>query len=389
VAQVVTGADRAVADPRLLGGGRLGLLTNYTGTTAGLGRTAEALLGAGAPITVLLGPEHGLNGSAQAGRAEAAGRDETTGLPVVDTYGRRGADLDQLIAASRVDTLVFDMQDVGVRTYTYVSTMLDALRSADRLGLRYVVLDRPNPLGGRLAAGPGVEPGYHSFVGDIDIPIRHGLTVGEIARLAVRLEQLSVSLEVIGLDGWDPGADWDRTGLAWVPPSPNLPTLESAYLFGGTVLFEGTNLSEGRGTTRPFEVVGAPWIDAAWVRRLRDLDLPGVVFREVWFRPTFSKYAGQVVRGVQVHITDRARFHPLRTALHLIDTLVELYPAEFEFTPAGDDPLLPGIPFIDLLWGSPALRQTAGQGQPVAPLAGDDTAVGDLYDDHVLLYPRV
>ncbi|GAB3807570.1 DUF1343 domain-containing protein [Humibacter antri] len=392
--QVRTGAQRMLEDPRALGRGPIGLLTNFTGTLPDLRRTADALVAAGAPITTLFSPEHGLHGSAQAGEAEHAVRDEGTGLPVFDTYLKQGADLDELLRASAIETLVFDMQDIGVRYYTYVWSLYDALFSAARVGIGFVVLDRPNPLGGAIAEGSGLDATrFGSFVGRADIPLRHGLTAGELARLFVsrelRAAGLTVDLTVVELEGWDAVCDFDSTGLAWVPPSPNMPTLDTAYAFAGLGLIEGTNVSEGRGTTRPFETMGAPFVDARLAASLREAELPGVLFREVWFMPTFSKYIGETIRGVQLHVVDRRAFRPVTTGLAVIDALARLHPDEFRFLAPderldGPDPR----PGIDLLWGSDSLRRTVQNGGSAVELSRTPEAIAETYDSDVLLYPR-
>ena len=359
---VRTGAERLAADPGLVADGRLGLITNFTGVLPDLRPTAVALLEAGLPLTALFGPEHGLRGTAQAGASEAEGVDPDTGVPVFDTYRRHGRELDDLFTG--VDVLLFDIQDIGTRFYTYIWTMYDCLKAAERLGKPFVVLDRPNPLGGRQVEGPLLQPGFESFVGRAPIPLRHGLTVGELAR------QLGEAT-VVTMEGWARDA-WG-TGLPWVPPSPNMPTLDTALVYPGTGLFEGTNLSEGRGTTRPFETIGAPYVDARLVPALNDLDLPGVVFRRTWFEPVFHKYAGQAVPGVQVHVVDRASYEPVRTALVMLRVLNELYP---------DDLAL--LPSLDKLWGSDSLRKALESGED--PLDLLPPATLDWARPDVLLY---
>lgn len=384
---------RAVEDPRLLGGGPIGLLTNYTGTMPDLGRSAEALVAAGAPISVLFSPEHGLNGSAQAGFADHSSTDDATGLPVIDTYLAFDQDLDRLIADSGVSTIVFDMQDIGVRYYTYVWSLYDCMLSAARTGVRMVVLDRPNPLGGLKVSGPGLKPAFSSFVGRVDVAQRHGLTTGELARLFQTRDLaalgLTVALDVVTLEGWNTGGDFSETGLQWVMPSPNMPTLETAYAFAGTGLFEGTNVSEGRGTTKPFEMIGAPYVDGRLAGRLRDAGVPGAMFREVWFSPTFHKYAGRTIRGVQVHITDRAAFEPITTALTMIDAFADLYRDDFTFLPPGErsDESHRGYA-IDRLWGSARLRECVNRGAATLDLHPEDRSPEDMYGPEVLLYPR-
>ncbi|UAJ78892.1 DUF1343 domain-containing protein [Leifsonia sp. ZF2019] len=390
-----TGAERAADDIRLLGDGRIGLLTNFTGTMPDLGRTSDALVSAGAPISVLFGPEHGLNGSVQAGETESESHDPRTDLPIVETYLKSGAELDRVFQESGVSTVVFDMQDLGVRYYTYIWTLYDALESAARTGMRFVVLDRPNPLGGLRAEGPGLpDAAFSSFVGRSDINQRHGLTAGELARLFASRDLagrgLTVDLHVVEAEGWNPGGGFDSTGLPWVPPSPNMPTLDTAFAFCGTGIFEGTNVSEGRGTTRPFEMLGAPYIDGRLATRLRESDVAGVLFRDVWFAPTFHKYAGSTVRGVQLHVTDRDAFRPVATGLAVLDAIAELYPDEFRFLPPGERLDGPDRRHaIDLLWGSDELRRTVESGLPASGLVGPAAHVTELYGPDVLLYPRV
>jgi len=389
-----TGIEIAAERPEVLGDGPIGLLTNFTGTTPDLGRGIDALLAAGAPVTALFGPEHGLNGSVQAGETEANSHDAVTGLPIVETYLQDGPALDELISRSGVETIVFDMQDLGVRYYTYIWSLYDCLRSAARVGVRFVVLDRPNPLGGAVLEGPGLgEDGFRSFVGRADIHQRHGLTAGELARLFnardLAAAGLSAQLEVVTMTGWDPGRDFDGTGLPWVPPSPNMPTLDTAYAFTGTGIFEGTNVSEGRGTTRPFEIIGAPYIDGRLAQRLRDMRLPGVLFRDVWFSPTFHKYARETVRGVQLHLVDRSAFEPVATGLAMLDAIVDLYPEHFAFLEPGQRTESGERGYaIDRLWGSAVLRQAADAGAPVSGLNPGQRRTAELYGDDVLLYQR-
>jgi uncharacterized protein YbbC (DUF1343 family) len=390
---VLTGAERIAQDPSPLQGERIGLLTNFTGVLSGLERNLDAFIEAGLDIRAVFAPEHGLRGTAQAGDSEPGGTDAETGLPVIDTYGAAGDALDRLIDRSDLDTIVFDMQDIGVRYWTYTWTMFDAMASAARTGKRFVVLDRPNPLGGIRTAGPGLLPAFSSFVGRVDVPQRHGLTSGELARLFNRSAiperaGSAADLRVIPVAGWHRAMTFEDTGLPWVMPSPNLPTLDSALAFAGTGLFEGTNLSEGRGTTRPFELVGAPYADARFAAALRDSGLPGVAFRDVSFVPTFHKHAGETVRGVQLHIQDRESFEPVGCALTMMALLAELYPTDFAFLdprPGGtaDEQ---GYP-IDRLWGSDLLRRTVEGGGDARELSGAGPDAPERYPSGVLLYP--
>jgi uncharacterized protein YbbC (DUF1343 family) len=390
--QVRTGARVLADDPSLLPPGRYALVTNFTGVMEDLSRDVDALVGVGIEITVLLGPEHGLHGSAQAGQTEQSSTDEATGLPVTEIYGVHGADLQALIASLDVDGLLFDMQDVGTRYYTYVATMIDTMICAARLDLRYVVLDRPNPLGGEVAAGPGLLPGFESGVGRIDVRQRHGLTVGEIARLANGRDVPAAvgheaRLQVVAMQGWSRSMYAVDTGLPWVPPSPNIPTPDSALAFSGTGLFEGTNVTEGRGTTRPFETLGAPWIDGAFATSLRMLDLPGLLVRETWFTPTFHKYQGRTVRGIQLHVTDARAADPVSFALHALHLAARLYPDRFSTERRDGDGILGRqIGRLDVLWGSSSLREALADGTDPLDLAPAPAHPGEVYPDGVLLY---
>lgn len=393
---VRTGAERLAADRSLLEGvGPIGLVTNFTAVTPELGRDLDALLAAGLPITTVFTPEHGMTGSAQAGESEPGGRDAATGLSVVDTYLAGPEQLDAMITDACVDTLLFDLQDLGVRFYTYIWTMHDTLVAAARTGVRYVVLDRPNPLGGERTSGPVLQPGFESFVGRAPLPARHGLTAGELALWLNRevvpdLAGRPAELEVITMDGWQRSMSWADTGLPWLPLSPNLPTTDTARCYVGSCLFEGTNASEGRGTTRPFEWIGAPWVDARWVERLRAADLPGVRFRDLTFVPSFSKHAGQSCRGVQLHVTG-ADFDPIRTTLVMLHGLRELYPQFGLRVAEPTDDGVPGSHALDRLWGSDALRQVLFDGRPPAlgellALLPPDRPTARAYRDLELLY---
>ena len=350
-----TGLTRVVDDPGLLGKEPVALCANYTAVTADLDRGVDALLAAGVPVASLLTPEHGYWGAAQAGLSDGDGVDTPTDLPVLDTYRVAGTDLDALLGRSGADHVVVDLQDVGTRFYTYMWTLYDLLCAAARTGRRLTVLDRPNPLG-RRRAGPGLDPACASFVGRESVPLQHGLTLGELARWfnAVHVPAVAgrgADLAVVELDGWDGGRRADDE--PWVMPSPNLPTLDSAVLYPATGLVEGTTLSEGRGTTRPFELLGAGWTDGRLAAALRERQLPGVVVREAVFRPMFSAWAGETVHGVQLHLTDSGDFDPLATGFALLRTVADLYPDR----PLWRDRSEGRPPFVDLLWGSPSLRE--------------------------------
>lgn len=392
-AVVTTGIARLHAAPGLAGPGRLGLVTNHTGVLPDLRPAAPALLAAGLPLVALFGPEHGLHGTGQAGESETAEADPGTGLPVHDTYGCSAADLDKVLLGSGVDALVYDLQDIGARFYTYVWTMFDLMVSAARTGIRFVVADRPNPLGGLVSEGPLLDPGWASFVGRAAIPVRHGLTCGELARhlnasAVPQAAGRAADLTVIEAVGWRRAMAADATGLPWIAPSPNIPTPTTAAVYPGTCLFEGTNLSEGRGTTQPFEIIGAPYIDARLAPALADLALPGVHFRDLRYVPTFHKHAGRALRGVQVHITDRQAFAPVRTAVAMLATLRRLYPDDFAWRTA--DGGVDGTGhrhFIDLLWGSDRLRRAVDAGEDPLPGCDPPAPPARWAGADVLLYP--
>ncbi|ANW20940.1 exo-beta-N-acetylmuramidase NamZ family protein [Streptomyces clavuligerus] len=322
--QVRTGFDRLAASGyALLAGERVGVITNPTGVTARLRHIVDVMhADERVELTAVFGPEHGFRGTAQAGGSEGRHDDPATGLPVYDTYRLSGQRLADVFTASGVDTLVFDIQDVGARFYTYIWTLYDCMRSAALARKRFVVLDRPNPVGGRAALGPVLDRAFASFVGLEPIAQVHGMTVAELARLfnAEFLAERPVELETVWMSGWRRADLHDATGLPWVPPSPNMPTPDTALVYGGTCLFEGTTLSEGRGTTRPFELLGAPGVDRRWAEAANALELPGVRFREAYFVPTFSKHSGETVGGVQVHVHDREVFDPVRTGIGLLVT---------------------------------------------------------------------
>jgi uncharacterized protein YbbC (DUF1343 family) len=342
----------------------IGLVTHPAAVDAGLRHVFELLAEApGFRLSALFGPEHGLMGAAQ----DLAGVPDTTdpysGLRVYSLYGDS---VDSLKPTEEqlqgLDALVIDLQDVGSRYYTFQATMLLCLEVASQKRMRIVVLDRPNPLGGAVLEGPLLQPGYESFVGLHPMITRHGMTIGELARMYQFERGFRGELEVVPCEGWRRDMDFGQTGLPWVLPSPNMPTLETAFVYPGQCLLEGTNLSEGRGTTRPFELCGAPWIDP-WklCQRLRDEAWPGVQFRPAWFRPTFQKFAGQTCAGVQLHVTDREAFQPIRTGVAVLAALRDLSGEAFDWRRQPYE-FVKDRPAIDLLFGSDRERQALEAG---------------------------
>ena len=349
------GIDRLLASGDLAGR-RVGLVCNPASIDAAYRHTAQRLRQApDLTLAALFGPQHGFRSDVQDNMVETPhARHPTYDIPVHSLY----SDFREPTAAmlDGLDVLVVDLQDVGTRVYTYIYTMANCLRAAGRLGLPVVVCDRPNPIGGTQVEGPLLEPGHESFVGQFPIPLRHGLTIGELARLFNDHFGLGAELQVARLDGWERTAYHDATGLPWVMPSPNLPTLDSAVVYPGAVLFEGTNLSEGRGTTRPFELLGAPWIDGeALAGRIADAALPGVVARAAHFEPTFQKHAGRPCGGCQMHVTDRAAFRPVLTAVAVLQAIRRADPARFAWREPPYEYERTKQP-IDILAGSAALR---------------------------------
>ncbi|MFF8969233.1 exo-beta-N-acetylmuramidase NamZ domain-containing protein [Streptomyces sp. NPDC014995] len=318
-----TGFERLAAGGYApLDGERVGVVTNPTGVTRDVRHIVDVMHADDrVNLVAVFGPEHGFRGTAQAGGSEGRYDDPATGLPVHDTYLKSGQPLADVFTAAGVDTVVFDIQDVGARFYTYIWTLYDCMEAARLAGKRFVVLDRPNPVTGRTALGPVLHREFASFVGRQPIAQAHGMTAAELARL-FNGEFLTapVELDTVPMTGWRRSEWYDASGLPWVPASPNMPTPDTALVYAGTCLFEGTNLSEGRGTTRPFELLGAEGIDGRWAAAVNGLGLPGAHFREAYFTPAFSKFRGRTVGGVQIHVHDRDAYDPVRTGVALLVT---------------------------------------------------------------------
>ena len=345
-----------------LKGKRVALLTNQTGVDR-KGVSNVDLLRAHPAINLvaLFSPEHGVRGAAQAGEKVASGIDPKSGLPVHSLYGETKMPTAKMMQG--IDIVLVDLQDVGTRFYTYASTLLYMLRAAETSGSEVIVLDRPNPQGGMMIEGPVLEPAFASFVGSYAVPVRHGMTFGELAQMFVGEDRLRTRLRVIAMRGWSrdltPYLAWD---LPWVPPSPNMLSPRPAAVYPGTALFEGTNISEGRGSEKPFEYIGGPFIDgAALAERLNAMGLPGVDFKPVAFTPDFSKYAGQHCHGVWVIPTNSKTFQPFRTGIALVKTVHDMYPDKFEFRPGAPS-------FFDQLAGTDSVRKGILDGKSVSDI---------------------
>ncbi len=362
------GIDR-VLDERidLLRGRRVGLVASPNSADQHLISSVERLHEQpDVNLVALFGPEHGLRGSAQAGDPVSTTTDPNTGVPVYSLYGDTKKPTREMLAG--VDVLLYDLQDGGVRFYTYLSTLVYVMQAAAENGVEVIVLDRPNPINGAAVEGTTLDPKYTSFVGIAPIPMRHGMTAGELAAFCNDALRIGCKLTVVPMEGWRRAMWYDETDLPFIPPSPNLPTLSALTVYPGTCLFEGTTLSEGRGTTKPFEYIGAPWIDAE--RLARDLSaprLPGVLFRPVYFVPTFSKHQGETCGGVQVYVRERDNFRAVEVALHMLALVKASYPDEFAWRPPWSDG---GHRPIDLLTGGTQVREHLDAGRPVSELIG-------------------
>lgn len=341
-------------------GRRIGLFTHMAAVDAQFVPTIDRVAALdGLTLTAIFTPEHGLSGVAQAGEDVGDERHPRYGVPVYSLYGTRKKPTPEMLAG--IDLLVVDFQDLGVRFYTYISALGYLLEAAGEQGVPVLILDRPNPLTGTRREGAMLQPECVSYVGRFATPLRFGLTVGELALWLASQSPQEVAVEVVPVEGWSRAMWHDETGRAWVPPSPNMPTLDTAIVYPGLALLEGTNVSEGRGTTKPFELFGAPWIDpSALTAAFHELDVPGVRLREACFVPTFSKYRGQLCKGAQVHVTDRDAFEPLTAGLHLLQLIARLHPQDFRWT----DPVN-GRHFLDLLCGTPELRLMIERGEDI------------------------
>jgi uncharacterized protein YbbC (DUF1343 family) len=371
----------------LIRGKHIGLITNPTGLDSQLDSVIDKFRATpDVHLVALYGPEHGVRGNAQAGQFVAFYYDEHLKLPVFSLYGQTHkpppdmmTNIDEYMRSfdtkhegkqveagmmNSVDVMVFDLQDVGTRVYTYLATMANAMQAAAEANIPFIVLDRPNPIGGVAMEGPILQyPKYSSFIGLYPIPLRHGMTVGELAQLFnAKFLTNKVNLTVVPMENWSRDEWFDETSLPWVLPSPNLPTLDSSTVYPGQVIFEGTNLSEGRGTTKPFEMFGAPWIDGfVLAKKLNDLNLPGVKFREVYFTPTFSKFKDEQCGGCQLHVTDRNTYNSVNTTLAILSVVKALYGDKLEFH----------AQYFDRVLGTSSVREALERGEPADKIVAD------------------
>jgi uncharacterized protein YbbC (DUF1343 family) len=355
-------------DRGLVAGRRVGVVSNPASVDAAYRHTADRL--ADDPdvhLAALFGPQHGFRSDLQDNMIETPhGQDARRRVPIFSLYSETREPTAEMLAD--LDVLVIDLQDVGTRVYTYIYTMANCMRAAARHGVRVVVCDRPNPIGGEAVEGATLRPEFASFVGQYPIPLRHGMTIGELARLFNEAFRINAALDVVPLQGWRRPMYFDETGLPWIITSPNIPTLDSAIVYPGAVLFEGTMFSEGRGTTRPFELIGAPWIDGERVAEAMNARrLPGVHFRAVFFEPTFQKHARETCGGCQIHVLDRLAFEPVRTAVELIDEFRVQNPRQFAWRQPPYE-YEHHKPPIDILYGSDALRKAVEAGHGMSAL---------------------
>jgi uncharacterized protein YbbC (DUF1343 family) len=363
----ILGSD-VLFDKDLLRGRTVGLVCNPSSVNARFEHVIERAEASGVTVGAIFGPQHGFRSDVQENMIESAhARDAARKVPIYSLYSETREPTTEMLAG--LEALVIDLQDVGTRIYTYIYTMANCLRAARKHDLPVIVCDRPNPIGGVAVEGPMLEAGFESFVGQFPIPMRHGMTIGELARLFNEHFGIGAKLEVVTMPEWSRAAFYDDTGLPWVLPSPNIPTLDSAIVYPGTVLFEGANVSEGRGTTKPFELVGAPWIEPeAFATHMNQQGLPGAYFRPALFEPTFHKHSGTPCGGCQIHITSRQTIRPVEIGVTLLQALRDMGrdqflwrdpPYEYEYR------LAP----IDILCGTSNVRERLEKGDGARDIA--------------------
>ena len=359
------GSERLIASPRL-NGLRVGVLANPASIDRDFRHMVDRLAASrDCRLAAIFGPQHGFQSNLQDNMIESPhAKDARRNVPVFSLYSETREPTPEML--DLIDVLVVDIQDVGARIYTFIYTMANCLRAAARKGLPVIVCDRPNPIGGLAVEGPMLEQGYESFVGQFSIPMRHGMTVAELARLFNEGYGIGAELEVVPMEGWARDMYWDETGIPWVMPSPNMPTLDTAVVYPGTVLFEGTMLSEGRGTTRPFELIGAPWLDGERLaERMNGARLAGVHFRPATFEPTFQKHAKATCSGCQIHVTSRQEFEPVKVGVSLMRECYGLAPDRFKWREPPYEYEHDKMP-IDILAGSPTLRRLIERQVPLS-----------------------
>jgi uncharacterized protein YbbC (DUF1343 family) len=341
---------------------RFGLICNQASVNHSFQHSADLFYQhSGIKLVALFGPQHGIRGDVQDNMVETPHTfDKLTGLPIYSLYSETRQPTEEML--SGLDVLMFDLQDVGCRVYTFVYTMANTMRACAEFGKKMIILDRPNPIGGLAVEGNLLERGHESFVGQYPIPMRHGLTAGELAQLFNKEFDINCELEVVTMENWDREVFYDETDAPWVMPSPNMPTVDTTVVFPATVYFEGTEISEGRGTTRPFEIIGAPYLNAnEYSEVLSKLELPGVIFRPINFLPTFQKFANQNCEGVFLHITDRNIFEPVITGLAMIKTAYDLYKENFQWKSTAYEYAFNRNPF-DVIAGTSRIREQLEKG---------------------------
>jgi uncharacterized protein YbbC (DUF1343 family) len=391
---VSSGLDVLLTEPAWrdrLRGKKVGLLVNPTAVTSSLVHAIEALTSADVQIVRLFGPEHGVRAEAQDMESVEQQHDPISGLPVVSLYGHTFESLTPTAAdLEGVELMLADLQDIGARYYTFCYTIGLVMKACGEAQIPVWVLDRPNPLGGQVVEGNIVEPAYRSFVGLQPLPTRHAMTMGELATFFARFCDWPCELEVVPMRGWRRDMWFDQTGLPWVMPSPNMPTLDTATIYPGQCLLEGTNMSEGRGTTRPFELFGAPYVDATRLKDALDAcELPGVIWRLASFKPMFQKHAGQICRGLQWHISDRDAMRSLDASLCLIAACWRLFSPDFAWRTKAYE-FVDDLPAIDLLLGAHGLREAIEAGEDPRPLMNAPSPARAEFDARraqCLIYP--
>lgn len=365
------GIDRIREYDRVFRGKRLGLITSASGVDRSLTSTVDRLTES-YDLAALFSPEHGLRGNVEAGGNVDTYRDPDTGVMVYSLYGQAGRKLSPE-RLREVDAVVYDIQDLGVRYYTFISTMYYAMQSCSEAGKELIILDRPDPLGGLAVEGNVVEPGYESFVGVYSLCMRYGLTVGELAAMMHKEGNYTCPLTIIPVSGWKRSMLYPETDLVWMMPSPNIPKFESALVYSGTCLFEGTNLSEGRGTTAPFEIIGAPFVDGrVLAKAMNGKKLPGVLFSPAYFTPTASKHQGIACQGVHIHVTDPRAFLAADTGVELLFEIKNRWPEEFQFLPTTPEW---GRPFSQVLFGGPEIMEAGMTAEKIRERFSQDSQV--------------